>query len=151
MKTVKISFLPNKKIKITSNCTSKYELAKILSKTALEFENYAIENKTHETYDVEYSILLNTNTLKKSIFHTSIESHPLSLRIKEELRFRQIETILQLVRIKKEKLSLLRGFGPKTLREINVYLKELGLKFEMTDIQISIYCEKNQRTNSDSD
>ncbi|MBD3903336.1 hypothetical protein NAL32_02535 [Chryseobacterium sp. Ch-15] len=54
MKTVKISFLPNKKIKITSNCASKYELAKILNKTALEFENYAIENKTHETYDVEY-------------------------------------------------------------------------------------------------
>lgn len=151
MKTVKISFLPNKKIKITSNCTSKYELAKILSKTALEFENYAFENKTNDTYDVEYSILLNTNTLKKSIFNTSIESHPFSLRIKEELRFREIETIWQLVKIKKEKLKLLRGFGPKTMREVNVYLKELGLKFEMTDREISIYCEKNQRTNSDSD
>ena len=87
--------------------------------------------------------------MSKSIFNTSIDTHPLRLRVKEELKFREIETILQLVKIKNEKLTVMRGFGSKTIEEINIFLKKRGLKFEMSDKQISIYCEKNQRAKQD--
>lgn len=148
MKTIQIHFLSNK-IKITSNCESTNELAQILNTTAIEFENYAIDDKTTEKYNIEYSILLSKDTLSKTIFNTSIDTHPLRLRVKEELKFREIETILQLVKIKKEKLTVMRGFGSKTIEEINIFLKKRGLKFEMSDKQISIYCEKNQRAKQD--
>ena len=36
-----------------------------------------------------------------------------------------------------------------TIEEINIFLKKRGLKFEMSDKQISIYCEKNQRAKQD--
>ena len=110
MKTIQIHFLSNK-IRITSNCESTNELAQILNTTAIEFENYAIDDKTTEKYNIEYSILLSKDTLSKTIFNTSIDTHPLRLRVKEELKFREIETILQLVKIKKEKLTVMRGFG----------------------------------------
>ncbi|AZA47072.1 hypothetical protein EG346_02155 [Chryseobacterium carnipullorum] len=144
MNTIEIYFNSGK-ITVKSNCRSKYELMQILNKTILEFENYAIKNRPNAKYEFEYSLKLNENILKKTIFNTAIKSHLRNSRIGSALTEYEIETILQLVKLKKERLKFIRGLGPKAINEIDDCVKKLGLKFDMSDEEIFVYCEKNSK------
>lgn len=141
MKTIQISFFPNK-IKIKSDCISEHELAQILTTATIEFESYAIENKASDKFDIEYSILLNKNILKKYIFNTPLKRHSISPRVKVSLINKEIETVLQLIRLRREKVNLVRGIGEKAILELDDFLNKLGLKFDMSDEEIFIHCEK---------
>lgn len=101
--------------------------AKILKDSASIFIHY--EEEKEEKPILEEAKLVDEKL--KEILNQPVEIIELSIRASNCLKNAQIKTIGELVRKKDEELLAYRNFGRKSLEEVKIRLKELGLSLGM--------------------
>jgi len=110
-----------------------YHLGRVIDEAA----EWILKNEAYQGYDIEVIIMPKEQLKKEGIEHnkkllqTKLRECNLSVRVLLCLKAADIETIGQLVKLKRTDLLQMRNFGKKSVIEVEDFLESLSLHLGM--------------------
>ncbi len=104
--------------------------AKLLSDSVKIFVSYEEEDKTSKVSEKSAEVSASVNEVSGDILNQSVQIIELSIRAINCLKQAKIKTIGELTRRTKDELLAYKNFGKKSLDEIEMKLKELGVSLK---------------------